>query len=108
MHKKDDFSLSQKYDKGNIVKETRRDPSAERLAMPLDVDGVQDIQTKVRETETRKWLPTEEAATYLGITPTALRIRVHRGQVKFYKLGSRLRFRIKDLEGLLQKKETFQ
>ena len=102
MQKKDDFSLSRCYSESNIVEETRSTPSAERLAMPLNADGVQDIQTKVRETETRRWLPTEEAAAYLGITPTALRIRVHRGQVKFYKLGSRLRFRIKDLEGLLQ------
>lgn len=53
-----------------------------------------------------KWLSTKEAAEFLSLTPNALRILVHRRQVKFYKFGSRLRFRLKDLEGLLLKKEA--
>jgi len=44
-----------------------------------------------------KWFGTNEAAAYLGLTPNALRIMVHRGKIKAYKLGARLRFKIGDL-----------
>ena len=49
-----------------------------------------------------EWLPTEEAAKYLGITANALRILVCRGKVKTYKFGRRLRFKIVDLRSLLK------
>ncbi|MBT4762926.1 MAG: helix-turn-helix domain-containing protein [Bdellovibrionaceae bacterium] len=55
---------------------------------------------------TVEWLSTIEAAKHLCITPNALRILVHRDQVKAYKFGSRLRFRLKDLNALLFKKEA--
>lgn len=51
-----------------------------------------------------EWLSTKEAATYLGITPNALRILVCRGKVRSYKLGCRLKFRFKDLRNLLSLK----
>ncbi len=51
-----------------------------------------------------EWIATATAATYLKISPNALRIMVHRGQVKAHKLGSRLRFRLQDLRQLLQKR----
>ncbi len=51
-----------------------------------------------------EWLSTKEAAAYLGISPNALRILVCRGRVRSYKLGSRLKFRIKDLRNLLSLK----
>ena len=44
-----------------------------------------------------EWLSTKEAATYLSLTENALRICVHRGQVKAYKFGSRLRFKLIEL-----------
>lgn len=53
-----------------------------------------------------KWLSTKEAASYLGITPNALRILVHRGKVKAHKLGARLRFRVRDLKSSLQSREV--
>ena len=53
----------------------------------------------------QKWFSTKEAACCLRISPNALRILVHRGRVKSYNLGSRLRFRINDLESSLQQKE---
>jgi len=37
---------------------------------------------------------TKEASAFLGITPNALRIKVHRGQIKAEKLDQKLRFRI--------------
>ena len=51
-----------------------------------------------------KWLSCEQAANYLSISPTALRIMVHRDQIKYYKLGRRLRFRLSDCQSLFQKK----
>ena len=54
-----------------------------------------------------KWFSTKEAALHLGLSPNALRILVHRGKVKAYKLGARLKFRIKDLESnITLKKEA--
>lgn len=53
-----------------------------------------------------EWLSTKEAAKFLSITPNALRIKVFRGQVKAYKIGSRLRFRLNDLRSLLVFKEV--
>ncbi len=51
-----------------------------------------------------EWLSTDEAATYLGLTPNALRICVHRGQVRAYKFGRRLRFRVEELRQIPTKK----
>ncbi len=46
------------------------------------------------------WLTTPEAAQFLKLSPNALRIAVHRGQVRAYKLGRRLRFRLSELSVL--------
>ena len=52
-----------------------------------------------------RWLSsTREASDYLGISPNALRIWVCRGRIRTYKLGSRLKFRIRDLDYFLQPK----
>ena len=40
------------------------------------------IETKL---ECRKWLPTQQAAEYLGTTPGGIRNRVYRDQLKVYK-----------------------
>jgi excisionase family DNA binding protein len=53
--------------------------------------------------EVGEWLTSTEAAQFLGITPNALRIKVCRGTVKYWKLGSRLRFRATELSRLLLK-----
>lgn len=50
-----------------------------------------------------EWLTSNEAARFLGISPNALRIMVCRGNVKFWKLNGRLRFRNDELVCLLQK-----
>lgn len=49
------------------------------------------------------WLSTKEASHFLGITPNALRILVCRGRVRFFKMGSRLKFSKSDLLILLKK-----
>ncbi|MCB9027453.1 MAG: helix-turn-helix domain-containing protein [Bdellovibrionaceae bacterium] len=51
---------------------------------------------------TKAWLNTKEAAEYLGLTPNALRIKVSRGAIRAFKLGNRLRFKIKDLRSVLK------
>ena len=55
--------------------------------------------------ENTRWLNTNEAAEFLRLTPNALRILVHRAQVKYFKFGRRLRFRFCDLHSLFQEKE---
>jgi excisionase family DNA binding protein len=50
-----------------------------------------------------EWLTSNEAAKFLGLSTNALRIMVCRDQVKFRKLGSRLRFSRDDLRLLLRK-----
>jgi excisionase family DNA binding protein len=51
----------------------------------------------------REWLSTEEAAQYLSISENALRIMVHRGQIRVFKVGRRLRFQLKDCKALLDR-----
>lgn len=53
-----------------------------------------------------EWLSTRQAAQFLSISPNALRILVHRGRVKAFKFGNRLRFRMVDLNYLLLQKEA--
>lgn len=48
-----------------------------------------------------EWLTCTQASAYLGVTENALRIMVCRGQVKYHKMGRRLRFRLNDLSDLL-------
>lgn len=58
-----------------------------------------------KKTADENWLTTKKAAAFLEITPNALRIRVHRGQVIAYRLGTHLRFSLGSLQLLLSKKE---
>ncbi len=52
----------------------------------------------------REWLSTEDAAYFLSITPNALRIMAHRGQIPVYKFGRRLRFNVRDCNSLFTRK----
>ena len=52
-----------------------------------------------------QWFSTKEAAYFLRLTPNALRIRVFRGQIKAYKIGSQLRFKKEDLSHAIRYKE---
>ncbi len=51
-----------------------------------------------------EWLSTDEAASFLSITPNALRIMVYREQIKAYKFGRRLRFKLRDCAALFNMK----
>lgn len=50
-------------------------------------------------------IPTRLAASILGISENALRIKVCRGLVPAYKFGRNLRFRVSEISSLLQVKE---
>ncbi|HAZ13909.1 MAG: hypothetical protein A2X86_13030 [Bdellovibrionales bacterium GWA2_49_15] len=52
-----------------------------------------------------QWFTTKKASAYLGISPNALRILVHRGKVEAFKIGTHLRFSLEALQALLLKKE---
>jgi excisionase family DNA binding protein len=48
-----------------------------------------------------EWLTTVEAASYLRITPNALRVKVCRKLVRAFRIGRQLRFRLRDLRSLI-------
>jgi hypothetical protein len=48
------------------------------------------------------WASTKVAASILGITPNALRIRKHRGQIECRYFGKYLRFNVTYLYSLLR------
>lgn len=47
------------------------------------------------------WLDTRAAASYLRMTPNALRIAVHRGLIPARRLGRRLRFSRSEIDARL-------
>ena len=51
--------------------------------------------------DSTRWLTTEQAASYLSLTPNALRIWVHRGKIIPARLGRRLRFCRKSIDKAL-------
>jgi excisionase family DNA binding protein len=51
-----------------------------------------------------EWLSSAQVAAFLGISENALRIMVYRRQIKFSKLGRRLRFHISDVNALFTRK----
>jgi len=53
-----------------------------------------------------EWLSTKDVARFLSLTENAIRIMVHRGQIRSYKLGRRLRFKREDCQSLIQRKGT--
>ncbi len=52
----------------------------------------------------REWLSTKDAAHFLRVSENALRIMVHRDQIKVYKFGARLRFTLNDCLALFTRK----
>ncbi len=60
--------------------------------------------------EVSKWLTSSEAALYLRISNSSLKMMVYRGSVRVWKLGRRNRFLREDLDRLIRvpsnKKET--
>ena len=61
-------------------------------------------QTFDNQIEEERYLTCKEASRFLGVTPNSLRIKVHRGQVRAFRLQNRLRFKKEDLEEAIEKK----
>lgn len=49
-----------------------------------------------------EWISTNDAAAILGITPNALRIRKHRGEIECRYFGTQLRFNVNYLNSLFR------
>ena len=84
--------------KGN--KEESKLKSGEENTNEISWAGQRFFENRIE----REWLSTKEAAHYLRLSENALRIMVHREQVKAFRFGRRLRFRLKDCEALFERK----
>lgn len=62
---------------------------------------VKTDETHTRSLTTEEWLDSVEAAAYLKVSLGALRNMTSNGQVPFYKMGNRNRYRIEELRQLL-------
>jgi len=54
---------------------------------------------------TPHWLTSKDAASYIGISPDALRKRVERGEIPYSKLGRRLWFNVHELDAFMKRGE---
>jgi excisionase family DNA binding protein len=92
------------------------DPLREALA-----DAIQPILAALVEAEVARrvaglapvaapspdqWLTSAQAATYMQLTPAALRARVRRGRVRAHRDGRRLLFHRPELDAMLESLET--
>ena len=82
-----------------------RSTSSDTNLMPEDNSG--EDRVFENRISTTRWLNTKEASAYLGISPNALRILVHRGKIRAHKLGHRLKFQIVALNAALHEKEGY-
>lgn len=80
---------------GDNKEATKETTAGHQLSFLLDSNKL------FENTNRREWLSTEEAAHYLRLTPNALRIMVHRGQVVPHRVGRRLRFKEAELDALV-------
>lgn len=72
-----------------------------RTGTQLDIDpGEEELLDSVPKS--RQWLDSKGAAEFLLITVNALWHMTKKERVRVYRLGSRLRFRIEDLEELMK------
>jgi hypothetical protein len=72
--------------------------------MTIKTEHHSDFQSAIFENRrVGEWLSSADASRFLGISANALRIMVCRGKVRYSKLGTRLRFHIRDLNILLRK-----
>lgn len=73
----------------------------ERSRSPLFENPVScELDEKVSSLDQVRWLTSSEAAQYLRISVSSLKMMVYRGQVRVRKLGRRNRFLREELERL--------
>lgn len=71
------------------------------LALPLEIQR-DDAEFKLRSLIIKRWLRTDEVGLYLGITPGAVRVMAHRGQLKPRKYCGRNYFSREEIDGLIE------
>lgn len=71
------------------------------LALPLEIQQ-DDAEFKLRSLIIKRWLRTDEVGLYLGITPGAVRVMAHRGQLKPRKYCGRNYFSREEIDGLIE------
>jgi len=87
--------------KGEIQnREQGKNESGEEKTNEINTVGQKFFENRIE----RKWLSTKEAAHFLRLSENALRIMVHREQVRAFKFGRRLRFRPEDCQALFTTK----
>lgn len=59
------------------------------------------FDNRIDSESSKEWLNTDEAARYLALSAGALRNMTSNGNIPYYKLGRRNRYRIDDLRDLL-------
>lgn len=69
----------------------------ELMRLREDVRELRQAVARGAPADPDELLTTRQAAKYLKLSERALRMRAHRGQVKFEKMGRSLRFRRRDL-----------
>jgi len=51
----------------------------------------------------KKWMGVKETAEYLGVEPSTIYHYTHNRKIPFYRLGGKLRFKVKDLDEFIEK-----
>lgn len=75
------------------------------LAFPLEIQK-DETEFKLRSLTIKRWLRTDEVGLYLGITKGAVRVMVHRGQLKPRKYCGRNYFSREEIDGLIEASNT--
>lgn len=70
--------------------------------MEKQMDRLNELfENRIENLSPKEWLTTEDAAEYLGLSIGALRNMTSNGDVPYYKLGRRNRYKTDDLRRLL-------
>jgi excisionase family DNA binding protein len=91
--------FSQKHEKPSIPLDQQG--PIEEIKKSSDPDSNESIPESDSPSSLTTWLNTEQAADYLGVSVGSLRNMTSNGQIPYYKLGRRNRYRLPDLHELL-------
>lgn len=72
------------------------------------IKGSSDKKSLERFFENRDWLIVKDAALYLSRSENAIRILIHRGTLKAYKLGGRIYLKKREIDNLLERSAVLE
>jgi excisionase family DNA binding protein len=102
-----EFSVSRMLSSSNVgrseVSSLRLDdPSGiEQIHGSTDISSYRQWANANAPSSLKTWMTTEQAARYLGVPLGSLRNMTSNGQIRYYKLGRRNRYKLSDLHELL-------